>query len=251
VSEDDYDADKAYEDIVSNLPAASSLARKRKLKTNSGVYGRKKRGDCRNIREKSVLERKRDFPDAPLKVVDKKLYCTACDKELKNKGSTIKGHLMSKGHQDKIEKKKKNLKAFVDYAGAIKKREREENTAGSTIPIDTLAYRMKVTHALLKAGAPFSVLDNGSEIRELFEDGHCCVNKDSCSSFIPALNDLEAGLTMTEIRAANGFSICSDGTMNVAECLAIVSNGLMHLIMMMFKILLIHTTLFISGCTLH
>lgn len=94
-----------------------------------------------------------------------------------------------------------------------------------------------MTHALLKAGAPFSVLDNGSEIRVQFEDGHCSVKKDSCSSFIPALNDLEADLTMTEIRAANGFSICSDGTMNVAECLAIVSDGLLHLIMMIFKIL--------------
>ena len=37
----------------------------------------KKRGDCRNTREKSVLERKRDFPDAPLKVVDRGRFCTA------------------------------------------------------------------------------------------------------------------------------------------------------------------------------
>lgn len=158
--------------------------------------------------------------------MDKLLFCVACDTELQIKGHTIKTHLKSKAHRDKVATKSKNAKALVDYSGAIKRREKEHNTAGSTIPLNTLAYRMRVTHALLKHGLCFSILDHGSEVRELFEDGHCTMNKDSCSSFIPALNDLEASKTMDEIKGAHGFSICSDGTMNVAECLAIVSDGL-------------------------
>ena len=77
------------------------------------------------------------------------------------------------------------------------------------------------------------------------------MNKDSCSSFIPVLNDFEASKTMEEIKGAHGFSICSDGTMNVAECLAIVSDGLQSSIIVMFKILtFLHAIRFISGCSL-
>ena len=43
---------------------------------------------------------------------------------------------------------------------------------------------MKVTHALQKSGLPFYILDAWSEVRELFEDGHCPINKDSSASSI-------------------------------------------------------------------
>ena len=187
--ENEEEADDAYEDIVSNLPAESSLARKRKLKTTKGVYDRKKHRDSRNIRKKTAVDRKKDYPDGSLKVVDKLLFCVACDTEIKGKDSTIKPHFKSKAHLDKVATKSKNSKALVDYSGVIQRREQEHNTAGSTIPLNTLSYRMKVTHALLKHGVCFSILDHGSEVRELFEDGHCTMNKDSCSSFIPVLND--------------------------------------------------------------
>ena len=77
------------------------------------------------------------------------------------------------------------------------------------------------------------------------------MNKDSCSSFIPALNDLEASKTMDEIKGAHGYSICPDGTMNVAECLAIVSDGLQYSITVMFNNLtFLYATRFISSCSL-
>ena len=128
----------------------SSLARKRKLKTTEGVYDRKKGRDSRNIRKKTAVDRKKEYPDGTLKVVDKLLFCVACDTELQIKDTTIKTHLKSKAHRDKVATKSKNAKALVDYSGAIKRREKEHNTAGSTIPLNTLAYRMRVTHALLK-----------------------------------------------------------------------------------------------------
>ena len=71
----------------------------------------------------------------------------------------------------------KNSNALVDYAAVIQKRGKEHNTAGSTLPLDAMVYRMIVTHALLKSGLPCSVLDHGSEIRNLLEDGHCSINK--------------------------------------------------------------------------
>lgn len=225
-NEDEFEdeAEKIYEEIINDLPADSSLARKRVLKTTGGIYSRKKSRSSRSIREKSALDRKRQFPTAPLKVIDRNLICSVCDAILSLKISTIKAHLLSKAHMGNLELKDKSQKTLTNYSSVIKGRESALLLAGSTLPVDTLAYRMKVTHALLKSGLCFSVLDYGSEIRALIEDGHCTVNKDSCASFIPVLNEVESNLTKEEMRAAGSFSICSDGTMNVAECLAIVSD---------------------------
>lgn len=217
-------AEEIYEIIMNDLPADSSLARKRVLKTTAGIYSRKKSRNSRSIREKSALDRKRQFPTAPLKVIDRNLICSVCDATLSLKFSTIKAHLLSKAHKGNLELKDKSQKTLTNYASVIKERETALLLAGSTLPVDTLAYRMRVTHAMLKCGLCLSVLDYGSEIRALIEDGHCSVNKDSCASFIPVLNEIESNLTKDEMRAAGSFSICSDGTMNVAECLAIVSN---------------------------
>ena len=94
------------------------------------------------MKNKTAADRKKEYPDGTFKVVDKKLFCVACDTELQIKGTTIKTHLKSKAHRDKVATKSKNAIALVDYSGAIKRREREQNTAGSTIPLNTLAYTM-------------------------------------------------------------------------------------------------------------
>ena len=52
-------AEEIYEIIMNDLPADSSLARKRVLKTTAGIYSRKKSRNSRSIREKSALDRKR------------------------------------------------------------------------------------------------------------------------------------------------------------------------------------------------
>jgi hypothetical protein len=192
-NDDDAEAEdqEIYDDIVKNLPDDSTLARKRVLKTTSGTYQRKRNNNGRNLREKSASDRKNQFPKAPFKVDGHDLICISCKTKLSLKYSTIKAHLESKGHTSSIKLEDKNQQRLITYAAAIKKRENGLSTAGSTVPLDQLAYRMKVTYALLRTGTPFSVLDYNNHVRELFEDLHCKVPKDSCTSYIPILNDIE------------------------------------------------------------
>lgn len=81
---------------------------------------------------------------------------------------------------------------------------------------------MSVSHALLKSGTPFTILDNGSEIRDLLEDGHSKCPKQACSDMIPLLYKKEYAEIVKELNEVKSFSISSDGTINVAEALAVV-----------------------------
>ena len=81
---------------------------------------------------------------------------------------------------------------------------------------------MSIIHALLKSGTPFTILDNGSEIRDLLEDGHVKCPKQACCDMILLLHKKECGEIIQELDEVSSFSICSDGTINVAEALALV-----------------------------
>ena len=81
---------------------------------------------------------------------------------------------------------------------------------------------MSVAHGLLKSGTPFTILDSGSEMRNLLEDGHATCPKQACSDLIPLLLKKEESQTISELDEASAFSISSDGTINVAEALAVV-----------------------------
>ena len=111
---------------------------------------------------------------------------------------------------------------MLTYKKMVKINESEVLAAGATLSLDVNAYRMTVAHALLKSGTPFTVLDNGSEIRQLFEDNHGTCPKQACSDLIPLLHKKEQMETLRELNAATAFSISSDGTINVAEALAMI-----------------------------
>jgi hypothetical protein len=113
----------------------------------------------------------------------------------------------------------KNQITMLSYRRLIVNIERDEFAAGSTLPLDQNAYRMAVAHALLKRGTPFSILDNGSEVRDFSEDLHYGCSKQGCSDYTPVLNKKELDKTIEEMNEAKVFSICSDGTINVAEVL--------------------------------
>ena len=111
---------------------------------------------------------------------------------------------------------------MLHYKQIATTNEKEESSAGRTLSLDVNAYRMTVAHALLKTGTPFAKLDVGSEIRDLFEDGHSTCPKQACSDFIPLLNKKELLKTIEELNEAKAFSICTDGTINVAEAFGMV-----------------------------
>lgn len=233
-SSDDESADSASDverkketilaEINQGLPEESHLSRKRKVKASQGIYKRagvKKASS--NKRARSAYDRVRDFPDDQLSVMGGKLICRACCvQDLSLKISSLKAHVKTESHKKNLERRDKNQLTLLSYKKIVQTSEKEDFTAGATLSLDTNAYRMAVCHAILRSGVPFTVLDTGSEIRELLEDGHSKLPKQSCTDLIPALNKREHFEVLRELNEVEAFSICSDGTINVAEALAVV-----------------------------
>ena len=219
-SEDERDKMK---EIEKNLPMESSLCRKRKVKKSKETYARAATKVTTNLKSKTPFDRVRVYPDQPLTVVNGKLCCRVCKNQvLALKVSSIKNHIRNDTHKRNMVKEDKTQLTLLSYKQLVVTNESEESAAGATLSLDASAYRMAVCHAFLKSGTPFALLDNGSEIRDLLEDGHAKCPKQACSDMIPLLYKKEYEEIVRELDDVHSFSISSDGTINVAEALAVV-----------------------------
>jgi hypothetical protein len=105
--------------------------------------------------------------------------------DLALKHSSVASHVKADTHKANMRKRDKNQLTLSSYKKIVVINEREESAAGATLPVDVNAYRMSVAHSLLKSGTPFTLLDSGSEIRQLLEDGHATCPKQACIDLIP------------------------------------------------------------------
>ena len=221
------DNEDKLERINEDLPEKSKLDRKRKTRTSKGVYKRsisKARSTTRK-NAKCVYDRAKEFSESGLTVVAGKLCCRACGmQEIALKSSSIKSHITGETHENNMKRRDKSQLTMLSYKALVAENETEEKAAGATLPLNVNAYRMSVAHALLKTGMPFTMLDSGCEIRLLLEDYHAICPKQACSDMIPLLRKKEHVETISELNEAAAFSISSDGTINVAESLAVVSS---------------------------
>ena len=205
------------------MPEKSKLDRPRKIKTSAGKYGRKRAKVATNKSAIGPHERLKEFPDNGLSVVNGKLSCRACSiLDLPLKKSSIQSHLSGELHKRNMSKRDKSPVTMLSYKILVENNQVEVKAAGATLALDVNAYRMTVAHALLKSGTPFTILDSGSEVRQLFEDNHSTCPKQACSDLIPLLHKKEQLETLKELEEATAFSISSDGTINVAEALAMI-----------------------------
>lgn len=222
-SDVEHKKDTILTEINQSLPEESHLSRKRKVKASQGIYKRagvKKASS--NKRARSAYDRVRVFPDDQLSVMGGKLICrVCCVQDLSLKISSLKAHVKTESHKKNLERREKNQLTLLSYKKIVQTSETEDFAAGATLSLDTNAYRMAVCHTILRPGEPFTVLDTGSKIRELL-DGHAKLQKQSCTDLIPALNKREHFEVLRELNEVDAFSICSDGTINVAEALAVV-----------------------------
>lgn len=221
------DNENKLERINEDLPEKSKLDRKRKTRISKGVYKRsisKARSTTRK-NAKSVYDRAKEFSESGLTVVAGKLCCRACGmQEIALKSSSIKSHITGETHENNVKRRDKSQLTMLSYKALVGENETEGKAAGATLPLNVNAYRMSVAHALLKTGMPFTILDSGCEIRLLLEDYHAICPKQACSDMIPLLRKKEHVETISELNEAAAFSISSDGTINVAESLAVVSS---------------------------
>ena len=144
--------------IEKNLPKESILSRKRKVRKSKGAYGRKSSKTVTNTRAKSPFDRVKEYPDQLLRVVNGKLCCRACSmQELSLKVSSIKNHINGESHKRNLERRDKTQLTLLSYKKLVEVNESEESAAGATLALNTNAYRMSISHAVLKSvGTPSS-----------------------------------------------------------------------------------------------
>ena len=101
----------------------------------------------------------KDFPSKPLTVSNKKLFCTACRKQLSLKKSTTELHVKSVKHTRGKERFILKEKRQLDIAASLNEYDREFHPGGETLPDAIRIFRVNVLTALLKTGVPLSKMD--------------------------------------------------------------------------------------------
>lgn len=202
-------------------PQPSHLARKRKITTNPPPIG-KKRGKgytANDPKSVSPAERVKAYPNEPLTVSNKKLFCSGCREQLSLKKSSIELHIKSLKHVRGKERLASKQKRQLDIAESLKKYDNEAHPSGETLPISTRIYRVNIVTALLKAGVPLSKLDS---FRDLFEENaYALSDSPHLRRLIPFIMQDEMCKLKQDIGGKH-VAIIYDGTTHVCEALVIV-----------------------------
>ena len=213
------------------VPELAEHERGRKLPQNqkSALKGtgtaRGLSGSHKTAETKVSLQKRVDgLPDNSLIVVNtpngKKLFCRCCPKELENILGTIKTHIGSKAHKDKlvrwIEKNKSDteVKEFLEQYFA---EHPEEKTA--SVSTEVQHYRWRVVEACLYAGIPMEKIDH---LRELLERGGTELTaSNNLKAMVPKIERFELERLRKELE---GQRVCVifDGTTRLGECIAVL-----------------------------
>ena len=202
----------------------SSLARKRKVKTNPPPVGAKKGQRHTPLSytytPKSVTpaQRVKDFSDESLTVSGGRLFCNACREEVCMKSQVIRMHIKSKKHASGKDGLKKRKVQDMDIAEAFKAYNSTEHVVGETLSSEC-QVQLKVVKAFLRAAVPLSKVDY---FRELLEDnGPRLAGRRSLSDLVPFVRDQEEKRILKEIEGKKGCVIF-DGTTRMGETMAII-----------------------------
>ena len=217
-----YGLDSSFSD--SSAPVTSlldRLARKRVIEVNHPAPSRKRGKGCITNDPKSVspAARVRAYPNEPLAVRNKKLFCLGCREQLSVKKSTLELHMKSLKHVKAKERLASNEKRQLDIAKSLKKYDNEVHPSGETLPESTRVYRVNVVTALLKAGVCLSKVDS---IRDLLEQyAYSLTNSTHLRNMIPFILQDEISKLKQDI-SGRQVAIIFDGTTHVCEAFVIV-----------------------------
>lgn len=172
----------------------------------------------------SISERLKSFPgnslvQAPSPTGDV-LFCRCCPKTVQNILGTIRTHVNSERHKERLEQW--NKRALVDDGVVcflheyFKKNPKEKD---SSVPIETQLQRWLVVEAFMHAGVGLNKLD---DLRPLFErNGSSLTASTHLKPFIPKIEDYEFKRIIHEL---TGQSVCLiyDGTSRLGDCTAVL-----------------------------
>ena len=172
----------------------------------------------------AVQSRVDSFPDQSLKVSKtpkgEVLFCRCCPKEIENILGTIKVHVNSQRHKDKLviwmEKNKTDgeVKEFLEQY--FQENPDEQQASVST---EVQLYRWRVVEACLYAGIPMEKIDH---LRELLERGGTALTSSThLKAIVPKIETFELNRLRKELE---GQRVCVifDGTTRLGECIAVL-----------------------------
>ena len=207
---------------VLRAPKTSELNRKRKVLSNRGTRGRRRKTSSSTSSEpKSITpqQRVKEYPGEYLTVSRGKLFCTACREEVSLKSSSVKNHTRSTTHDEGKKKLAKREAREQEIAVALKAHNSEVHLVGETLPDSQQVFRVKVVTAFLCSGVPLSKLDN---FRELLEEGaYRLSNRHTLSDLVPFIQKREKEQVLAEVTGRD-ISLIFDGTCRLGEALCIV-----------------------------
>ena len=208
---------------VLKSPPASTLARKRAVRSNPPPVGAKKsRGVALKSDPKSVSpsDRVKDFPNECLKVnFSKQLFCDACREVLSCKKSSIQTHIKTTKHEKGKERLKRKIATEMDIIKALQVYDREHHPVGETLPESVMVYRIRVLTAMMKSGVPIAKMEC---FRDLFEENALTLTSvPNMRQLLPFVLRQEADRIKTAI-CGRPISIVFDGTTHVTEAMVIV-----------------------------
>ena len=200
-----------------SAPAKADIARKRKLLVNKGKY---KQRESKATASTTAWDRLKEFPNHHFAVIDRKLRCDACSEELSMKKSSIKKHIESRKHKNGLSDIRKNKSHNHTIMACLQRRDKRENTPGSTLPADMRLFRFEVVESFLNGGIPLAKTDSLRPVLE--KHGHRLTSSSHLALLIPAVLEKEKDKLQEELKDVKEASVIFDGTARLGEALVIV-----------------------------
>ena len=213
--EEGSESDQNTED-ESGGPAPAAISRARVLPKNTSLKPIAVRGE-KKLKNKSIHDRIKDFPDQGLVRRDGELFCGVCQEVLSQKKSSVKKHTLSMKHQAAQARQRKEQKRQIGLTAALKRQD-EKRVVGESLPVQQRIYRLEVTEHFLRAGIPLHKVD---DLRPILEDRYRLTSSSHLREFIPLILEEERKQVAKEIKG-RPISLVFDGTTRLGEAIAIV-----------------------------
>lgn len=214
---DSEESDESETETTSNVPTPAAISRRRAIPKNTSSTPVAVRGE-RKLKNKSILERVKEFPEDFLERRDGDLFCGVCSEVLSQKKSSVKKHCESKKHKNSVLRRNAERKKQVSIAEALRKRD-EQRLVGESLPTNQRVHRFHVTELFLKAGIPLSKVDT---LRPVLENKYRITSPSHLRELIPAILEEEQLQIVAEIKGRQ-ISLIFDGTTRLGEAIGIVA----------------------------
>ena len=211
------------------VPELAEHERGRKLQSKAATVGTGTAwgvgGTHKTVATKVPLEQRAEaFPDQSLVVSTtpngKVLFCRCCPKEIENILGTIKVHVASEKHKDKLVKwmeKNRTDDEVKEFLEQYFQEHSDEKTA--SLSKEVQLYRWRVVEACLFSGIPMEKIDH---LRTLLERGGTALtDSHHLKAMVPKIETFELERLRKEL-VGQRVCVIFDGTTRLGECIAVL-----------------------------